>query len=104
MVRAARKAAGIEPVFKRVDTCAAEFASIWRYSGSRIGISLSTASRKSPATWQPITETVATPAERTIAAVGVWKRGLTFASRRTNVLHGAVHVLLFLVYLGLIFD
>lgn len=29
---------------------------------------------------------------------------LTFASRRTNVLHGAVHVLLFLVYLGLIFD
>ena len=31
VVRAARKAAGIEPVYKRVDTCAAEFASFTPY-------------------------------------------------------------------------
>ena len=29
---------------------------------------------------------------------------LTFASVRTNVLHGAIHILLFLAYLMLIFE
>jgi Ca2+:H+ antiporter len=44
------------------------------------------------------------PAETLLLAVTLILALLTFESRRTNVLHGAVHVVLFLAYLMLIFD